>query len=149
MPVMGGMRRHGVMELLLVLPDGSKSLVPAAWTDATPSGADGADGAGVVGTLGSVGDLLYLCELVTGLSLREPHERGQAAGMSPCKEDSRAACPAQFDTRSTPDRNGRPAGAAGTNGRATARRRCHDGDHVVGQRDCQSCRAEANRDGRR
>ena len=146
MPVLGGMRRHGALELLLVLPDGSKSLVPAAWTDATPSGADGA---GVVGTLGSVGDLLYLCELVTGLSLREPHERGQAAGMSPCKEDSRAACPAQFDTRSTPDRNGRPAGAADTNGRATARRRCQDGDHVVGQRDRQSCRAEANRDGRR
>ena len=129
MPVMGGMRRHGVVELLLVLPDGSKSLVPAAWTDAKPSGADGA---GVVGTLGSVSDLLHLCELVTGLSPREPHERGQAAGMSPCKEDSRAACPALFDTRSAPDRNGRSAaGAAGADGRATARRRCHDGDHVV------------------
>ena len=87
------------MELLLVLPDGSKSLVPAAWTDAKPSGADGA---GVMGTLGSVSDLLQVCELVTGLSPREPHERGQAAGMSPCKEDSRAACPAQFDTRSAP-----------------------------------------------
>jgi IstB-like ATP binding protein len=32
--VLGGMRRHGVMELLLELPDGSKSLIPAAWTDA-------------------------------------------------------------------------------------------------------------------
>jgi hypothetical protein len=32
--VLGGMRRHGVMELLLVLPDGGKSLIPAAWTDA-------------------------------------------------------------------------------------------------------------------
>jgi hypothetical protein len=29
--VLGGMRRHGVVESLLVLPDGSKSLVPAAW----------------------------------------------------------------------------------------------------------------------
>ena len=147
MPVMGGMRRHGVMELLLVLPDGSKSLVPAAWTDAKPSGAR--DGAGVVATLGSVSDLLHVCELVTGLSQREPHERGQAAGMSPCKEDSRAACPAQFDTRSAPDRNGRSAAdAAGTDGRATARRRCHDGDHVAGQRDRQSRRAEAKRGGR-
>ena len=36
------------MELLLVLPDGSKSLVPAAWTDAKASGADGE---GVVATL--------------------------------------------------------------------------------------------------
>jgi len=134
------------MELLLVLPDGSKSLVPAAWTDAMPSGADGA---GVMGTLGSVSDLLQVCELVTGLSPREPHERGQAAGMSPCKEDSRAACPAQFDTRSAPDRNGRPAaGAAGTNGRATARRRGHGGDHVAGQRDRQGRRAEPKRGGR-
>ena len=49
--VLGGMRRHGVVELLLVLPDGSKSLIPAAWTDAEPSGADGA---GVVATLGSL-----------------------------------------------------------------------------------------------
>ena len=32
--VLGGMRRHGRLELLLVLPDGSKSLVPAAWTSA-------------------------------------------------------------------------------------------------------------------
>ena len=38
--VLGGMRRHGVVELLLVLPDGSKSLVPAAWTDAQPSSGD-------------------------------------------------------------------------------------------------------------
>ena len=30
------MRRHGMVELLLELPDGSKSLVPAAWTDAQP-----------------------------------------------------------------------------------------------------------------
>ncbi len=43
-----GMRRHGAVELLLVLPDGSKSLVPAAWTDAKASGADGE---GVMATL--------------------------------------------------------------------------------------------------
>ena len=61
-----------------------------------------------VATLGSLTDLLQVCELVTGLSPREPQERGQAAGKSPCKEDSRAACPAQFDTRSGPDANGRP-----------------------------------------
>ena len=35
--------------------------------------------------------------------------------MSPCKEDSRAACPAQFDTRSAPGLDGgSAAGAAGT-----------------------------------
>jgi len=142
--VLGGMRRHGAVELLLVLPDGSKSLVPAAWTDAEASGADGE---GEVATLGSLTDLLHACELVAGLSPREPHERGQAAGMSPCKEDSRAACPAQIDTRSAPDLNGRSA--AGTDRRAIARRRGHDGDHVAGQRDRQSRRSQKKRGDRR
>jgi hypothetical protein len=54
------MRRHGVLELLLVLPDGSKSLVPAGWTDADRSGVDG----GTAATLGSLIDLLQVCELV-------------------------------------------------------------------------------------
>ena len=49
--VLGGMRRHGRLELLLVLPDGSKSLIPAAWTD---HGADGAEAAAAVATLGSL-----------------------------------------------------------------------------------------------
>lgn len=31
--VLGRMRRHGRLELLLELPDGSKCLIPAAWTD--------------------------------------------------------------------------------------------------------------------
>jgi hypothetical protein len=145
--VLGGMRRHGAVELLLVLPDGSKSLVPAAWTDAEASSADGE---GEVATLGSLTDLLHACELVAGLSQRESHEQGQAAGMSPCKEDSRAACPAQIDTRSAPDLNGRSAaGAAGTDRRATARRRGHDGDHVAGQRDRQSRRSQKKRGDRR
>ena len=30
------MRRHGRLDLILVLPDGSKSLVPASWTDLDP-----------------------------------------------------------------------------------------------------------------
>ena len=86
------MRRHRDLELLLVLPDGSKSLVPAAWTDAEVSGADGA---ALAATLGSLADLLHACALVADLAHRQsegPHResesRGQAAGMSPCKEDS-------------------------------------------------------------
>ena len=135
--VLGGMRRHGFMELLLELPDGSKSLIPAAWTDAQPPIGDGA---GEVATLGSLADLLHVCELIEDL-------RGQAAGMSPCKEDSRAACPALFDNRSAPDFNGRPAAGA-ADGRATARRRGDGGDHVAGQRDRQGRRAEPKRGGR-
>ena len=34
--VYGWMRRHGRLDLILVLPDGSKSLVPASWTDLDP-----------------------------------------------------------------------------------------------------------------
>src|ERR1700737_5344276 len=124
------MRRHGVVELLLVLHDGSKSLVPVAWTDAKPSGGDGE---GVVATLGSLSDLLAVCGLVTGLSQREPHEQGQAAGMSPCKEDSHAACPTQFDTRSDPTLTDATTAGAGADGRATARRGGRDGDYVAGQ----------------
>ena len=57
--VLGGMRRHGAMELLLELPDGSKSLVPASWTDIEPAG----DGSGWLwlATLGSLADLLRVC----------------------------------------------------------------------------------------
>ena len=71
----------------MVLPDGSKSLVPAAWTDADPSAVDGEQS---MATLGSLSDLLDMCELVAGLAGRELREQGQAAGKSPCKEDSRA-----------------------------------------------------------
>jgi hypothetical protein len=35
LPVLGSMRRHGVRELLVVLPDGSKRLIPAIWTPGT------------------------------------------------------------------------------------------------------------------
>ena len=97
--VLGGMRRHGVLELLLVLPDGSKSLVPAAWTDTDQSAVDGEQS---MATLGSLADLLHACELVADLAGRELRERGQAARKSPCKEDDRAACPAQSDARTAP-----------------------------------------------
>ena len=64
------------MELLLELPDGSKSLIPASWTDIGTAGMDQA-GSGLV-TLGSLADLLRVCQLIADL-------RGQAAGMSPCE----------------------------------------------------------------
>jgi hypothetical protein len=38
--VLGQTRRDGRLELLLVLPDCSKSLIPAAWTDPDESGDD-------------------------------------------------------------------------------------------------------------
>src|SRR5207244_1013152 len=74
LPVLGRMRRHGVVELLVVLPDGSKRLIPASWTDLDPA-ADGAAGttrAGTTGagTLGSLADLLSACVVACELTAR-------------------------------------------------------------------------------
>jgi len=94
--VLGGMRRHGRLELLLVLPDGSKSLVPAAWTGwGEADAAAGGVVAAVTATLGRLTDLLAACVLVSVLSARDLGGTEQAARQSPTKEDSRAACPAQ------------------------------------------------------
>ena len=61
--LMGWMRRRGVLELILVLPDGSHLMVPAAWTDLqAPAGE--LDRAG---TLGSLDDLLAARRVVDGL----------------------------------------------------------------------------------
>ena len=69
--VLGGMRRHGRLELLLVLPDGSKRLIPAEWTsqhaDSTAAdGGAGQDGGGSAGTLGSVVNSGWLIDVVRG-----------------------------------------------------------------------------------
>src|SRR6266511_2046010 len=60
--VLGRLRRHGEAELLVVLPDGSKRMIPLSWTDAQPAGE--CDGAA---TLGGLGDLLAACVLVAAL----------------------------------------------------------------------------------
>jgi hypothetical protein len=97
--VLGGMRRHGRLELLLVLPDGSKSLIPAAWTGLGHDGATAGDEDGQVlaaaATLGALADLLGACVLVSALAARGAEDRGQAARKPPAKEDNRAACAAQ------------------------------------------------------
>jgi hypothetical protein len=136
------MRRHGAVELLLVLPDGSKSLVPAAWTDADPPAADG--GATVV-TLGSLSDLLQACDLVADLAERRGVERGQAARKSPSKEDFHAACPAQSDARPGAGANGydaADAAGAGGAGGGVADRGGRGGDPAAGRRDRQGRRAD-------
>jgi hypothetical protein len=71
--VLGPMHRHGRLELLLVLPDGSKSLIPAAWTDLPD--ADGEADGEVAATLGSLADLLAACAVVAVLSDRAGRDR--------------------------------------------------------------------------
>jgi len=63
--VLGWMRRHGSLELCLVLPDGSKSLIPAAWTDL-----DAAAQPEAGGTIGSLSDLLRAAAVAGGLVRR-------------------------------------------------------------------------------
>lgn len=63
--VLGRMRRHGRVELLVVLPDGSKSLLPADWTDLGDS--DSGDKEGPA-TLGSLTDLLAAVGVRTGIT---------------------------------------------------------------------------------
>jgi hypothetical protein len=70
--VFGWMRRHGRLDLILVLPDGSRSLIPASWTDF--GGEDG--GALPVEVLGLLGDLVHLRVVIDGLI----HRSGDAMG---------------------------------------------------------------------
>jgi Family of unknown function (DUF5372) len=100
--VLGQMHCRGRLELLLVLPDGSKSLIPAKWTDHAADEAEetgpGADGAGAQ-VLAAPGDLVEASVLVSALSMRTITVSQQAARQFPCKEDHRAACPTQSAPR--------------------------------------------------
>lgn len=88
--VLGQMCRHGQMELLVVLPDGSKSLIPAAWTDRDAAAGQAADDEGAhATTLGTLADLLGACVVVSALVARAGDPEGQAAaatvqGGQPC-----------------------------------------------------------------
>jgi hypothetical protein len=91
--VLGRLRRHGQLERLLVLPDGSKSLIPAAWTDQADTETVGEAAA----TLGSLTDLLHVCAVTAALLPTGAGGEEQAARQSPCREDNRAARAAQSD----------------------------------------------------
>jgi hypothetical protein len=141
--VLGGMHRHGRLELLLVLPDGSKRLIPAEWTSQhadgeAAAGGPGHDGGRSVGTLGSVADLLAASALVSAFSARGQEEREQAARKPPAKEDNRAACPAQ--SAAGPGSGATP-GPAGPAPRITG----HGGDHAAGRPDRQGGPAGGDR----
>jgi len=122
--VLGRLRRHGGLELLVVLPDGSKRLIPAAWTDLEA----GSDDVEAAATLGALGDLLAACALVSVLSARETD--AQAARQSPCKEDHRAACAAQSDA-------GAGSGAIPDASRSASRTAGRRRDRAAGRSDRQ------------
>ena len=140
LPVLGSMRRHGAAELLVVLPDGSRRLIPAAWTDleSQPAG----DSGDAPGTLGTVADLLELSVLVSDLSARRADCGEQAARKSPCKEDDRAACSAQSAA-------GPGSGATPRPDRASPRRAGESGIGAAGPPDREGSRGRCGSGGRR
>lgn len=88
--LLGQMRRHGRLELLLELPDGSKSLIPAAWTDLEAPAATSEPA-----TVGTRADLESAVGLVASLLARARAAQVQAAKRPPGKEDHHAACTAK------------------------------------------------------
>jgi hypothetical protein len=133
--MLGQMRRHGRLELLLVLPDGSKSLIPAGWTDLEPGTVDAGPA-----TVGSRGDLGQAATVVAELLRRERSAQVQAARHPSGQEDHHAACTAEFaagpDTGAT-DASRSPARGAGRLGDHRVRpadRQRRDGDARGGRR---------------
>jgi len=73
LPLFGWMRRHGRLELVLELPDGGRSLVPASWTDLEPRAEGESDRAA---TLGGLDELKRVRLLVDSLLRRiDVHDR--------------------------------------------------------------------------
>jgi hypothetical protein len=71
--VIGAIKRHGIHHLLAVLPDGSRSLIPAGWTDWNMDPVRGTPPINTddnVHDLGRLGDLLRLRNLVDALCNR-------------------------------------------------------------------------------
>ena len=77
--VLGTIHRHRRLHLLLILPDGSKSLIPADWTD-LPSLAQPqrALSAHTAATLGSLEDLFHARAVVDALLGRLARRKGGA-----------------------------------------------------------------------
>ena len=109
--VLGRMHRHGAVELLVVLPDGSKTLLPAVFTDAVA-----AAGPVVVATVGSIEDLEHLAVVVETVM---PPAVGAGAAEDatgiPTKED-----PGAPDEKSVGVRPGRRGGRTAAGDRAAA-----------------------------
>src|SRR6516165_4646003 len=87
LPVIGSIRRNGVLFALACLPDGSRALVPAQWTDWDEGRSGGRraypDDRTGLRVLGSLGDLLRLRHLLDALRRRPvgsaPQQEGHGA----------------------------------------------------------------------
>jgi len=77
--VFGSRRQQGRLHLILELPDGSRSLIPAEWTDLHGCRASRADN----GTLASIEDLLRSRGVVDALQRRLARDGGEMANLNP------------------------------------------------------------------
>lgn len=100
--VFGVMHRKGRLLLVLILPDGSKSLIPADWTDlASPTQSIGTP---ATTTLGSLEDLLHARALVDALLGRLAPVTCEDGSSTTTKESVRARKQSK-SLRSSPRRN--------------------------------------------
>src|SRR5690348_8339275 len=133
--VLGGMHRHGVLELLVVLGDGSKSLMPMDWTDVAAT-----DTSAASATLGSLRDLLRAVTVVAALLPAVAAGGFDAGGQS--SQEAAEVCPRSARPGSA-RRGGGLAERAGGVKRSRSGRRDKGFDPVDGQGD----RARAGRRG--
>jgi len=100
--VVEGMHRKGRLHLVLILPDGSKSLIPADWTDlALPTQRPSTP---TTTTLGSLEDLLHARAVVDALLGRLAPATSEN-GRSPAMKESKLARKKPEPLRSSPRRN--------------------------------------------
>ncbi len=138
--VLGRLQRHGHEELLLVLQDGSKSFIPASWTDL--DGTDHASSPAPTETLGTLADLLAASRLARAGITGVEKAQEQAARKPPTKGDDRATCAAEPAGGPAPDANARGVGG-------TARNRRRRGDQPPRRPHRQGLDEYFGRDGER
>ena len=89
--VLGTIHRHRRLHLLLILPDGSKSLIPADWTDLPSLAHQQALSAHTAETLGSLEDLFHARAVVDALLGRLARPQSEAPNSIGTKEGILAA----------------------------------------------------------
>jgi len=103
--VLGSIHRKGRLHLVLILHDGSKSLIPVDWTDlASPAQPRQVRSAQTAATLGSLEDLLHARAVIDALLSRFAAFQSEN-GNSPTTKESSVARKQSEPVRSSPPRN--------------------------------------------
>jgi hypothetical protein len=102
--VVGQAHRHNCLHLLLVLPDGSRSLIPASWTDFPGSDQTIRTGHTPHVALASLSDLLHARSIIDALLRRLPTFREEPA--QPTGKERERATESGYSGRSTARHSG-------------------------------------------